>query len=123
MKLKIIFTVLMCLMLCACSQEPAQAPDPVVLTPNQPEVSFVPISPKPIWNGADMEISKDEPLMCIAESQEEAEEIAGLYGITLVRYENKVARFFTEENLDAVIQRGRENGWVQLSYNRIANID
>ena len=56
-------------------------------------------------------------LYCLADSQEEAGEIADLYGIELVDFDLGVATFHTEEDPGAVIQRGKENGWRSLSLN------
>lgn len=62
-------------------------------------------------------ISKEKPLMTLANSQEDAESIAELYGITLVAWDHGVAAFFTEENPLDVIQRGLAQGWPELSLN------
>ena len=101
MKLKAILSaVLACLMLCACGKEKV-----------------------PLTGTIPAEYSKEAPLMCSAESQEEAEAIAGQYGITLVEYSYGVATFYTEENPNAVIQRGIEQGWTELSLNLITKLD
>lgn len=65
------------------------------------------------------EVYEDGQLMCEAESRREAEEIAELYGITLVEFLGNVAVFYTEENPDDVIRRGQENDWPELSLNFI----
>lgn len=57
-----------------------------------------------------------------AETQAEAEEIAALYGIQLVDYQNGLALFYTEEDPKTVIARGEENGWPQLSLNRVMQL-
>jgi len=57
-----------------------------------------------------------------AESLEEAEELAELYGITLVDYKNGLARFYTEEDPREVILRGRDNDWPKLVLNRVNNL-
>lgn len=64
------------------------------------------------------EIVPGEPLLTMADSREEAEALAQQYGIELVAYESGVATFFTEEDPNAVIQRGIQNGWPELSLNR-----
>lgn len=56
-------------------------------------------------------------LFCAAESRTQAEEIAGLYGIELVAFDWGIATFHTEEDPLAVIERGRENGWILLDVN------
>ena len=53
-------------------------------------------------------------LMCEAETEEEARELAQLYGIVLVRFHNGLAVFYTEEDPAAVIERGRVQGWPEL---------
>lgn len=53
-------------------------------------------------------------LMCLTGSEDEALELARLYGIELISYSNGVAVFYTEEEPAAVIQRGREQGWTEL---------
>lgn len=64
-------------------------------------------------------ISKEEPLLALAESREEAQSIAELYGIELVQWGFGVGTYHTEEDPKAVIQRGLENGWPELSLNYI----
>lgn len=60
---------------------------------------------------------EDNPLMATVDSKEAAEEVAELYGITLVSCENGVAVYQTEEEPMQVIARGQENGYPQLSLN------
>ena len=103
MKIKaFISAVLACLMLCAC--EKTELP-PAAATPQL------------------IQYSETEPLMCSAETQEEAEAIAGQYGIELVEFSYGVATFFTEEDPREVIQRGIDNGWPELSLNRVSQLD
>ena len=59
----------------------------------------------------------ENSLMALVDTQEEADEIAEQYGITLVSYENGVAVYHTEENPYDVITRGQENGYHELSVN------
>lgn len=59
----------------------------------------------------------ENPLMAMVDTEEEAEEIAELYGITLVSCENGVAVYQTEEDPMQVITRGQENDYPQLSLN------
>ena len=56
-------------------------------------------------------------LLCVAETREEAEEIAELYGIELIRYQEELAVYSTGEDPREVIRRGQENGWPELSLN------
>lgn len=58
-----------------------------------------------------------EELFCAADSREQAEEIASVYRITLVSYEWGIATFHTDEDPKSVIERGRENGWIELNLN------
>lgn len=66
------------------------------------------------------EISQNGQLIASAETLEEAQKLAELYGIELVDYGYHIALFRTEEDPKAVIQRGRENGWPELSLNHTA---
>lgn len=59
----------------------------------------------------------DNPLMATVTTEEEAKEIADLYGITLVSFEYGVAVYQTEEDPMKVITRGQENDYPQLSLN------
>jgi hypothetical protein len=56
-------------------------------------------------------------LLCLVEDRKAAEELAGLYGIELVDYDEGIALFYTEEDPRAVIAEGREKGWRELSLN------
>ena len=71
--------------------------------------------------GSDREETDDmseATLLCKAETRAEAEEIAGQYNITLVRYHerSKLAAFVNTSGMtDAeVIKTGKENGWTIL---------
>ena len=66
------------------------------------------------------DVSEDGQLMASAENLEEAQKLAELYGIELVDYGYRVALFRTDEDPRAVIQRGKENGWPELSLNHTA---
>ena len=69
------------------------------------------------------DISADKPLICPAESAEQAQEIAALYGIELVEYNEGLACFYTEEEPRAVIERGAEKGWPTLDLNYMIRLD
>ena len=58
-------------------------------------------------------------LMASAQTQEEAQSIADLYGITLVDWGYGVATYRTDEDPREVIRRGQENAWPELSLNYI----
>lgn len=61
-------------------------------------------------------------LLRSVESLEEAERLAECYGITLVEYIDGLAVFTTEEDPRDVIQRGRDNGWPELSRNSVRKL-
>lgn len=65
----------------------------------------------------------ENPLLASVATQEEAEEIAEQYGITLVSYENGIAVYRTEEDPYNVIARGQENGYHKLSVNFIRRVE
>lgn len=67
--------------------------------------------------------SEEVQLLGEAESREDAEELAKLYGITLVDYKNGLGRFHTEEDPREVIRRGKDNGWPELVLNRATSLD
>lgn len=97
MKLKaVISAALACLMLGACGKNEAPLADMTVIP---------------------AEYNEEAPLICSAASQEEAEAIAAQYGISLVEFSYGIASFYTDEDPQAVIQRGIEQGWTELSMN------
>lgn len=64
-------------------------------------------------------VSQEGQLVAAAQSQEEAQSIAELYGIRLVDWGYGVAKFYTDEDPREVIRRGQENGWPELDLNHI----
>ena len=56
-------------------------------------------------------------LLCITDSEAKAKEIADMYGIELVEFSYGVATFHTTEDPRAVIERGKEKGYPELSIN------
>jgi len=58
-------------------------------------------------------------LICLCDTENDAREVAELYGIELKSFGDGVAVFTTDEPLDDVIARGKEKGWPELSYNNI----
>lgn len=52
-----------------------------------------------------------------AETREVAEEIAALYGITLLNYEYKVATYETDKNPHQLIKMGQEKGYPVIEIN------
>lgn len=74
------------------------------------------------------EISRDgqngeTELTALADSQEEADEIAELYGIELKSYSYGVAVFTTEEDPQKLMQLGEEEGYPELQYNYTFHLD
>lgn len=59
----------------------------------------------------------ENQLMALTDTEEQAQEIAEQYGITLVSYEMGVAVYHTEEDPLEVIARGQEKGYPALSPN------
>ncbi|MBP5608279.1 MAG: hypothetical protein J6X66_08450 [Lachnospiraceae bacterium] len=74
-----------------------------------------PVGIKPDTAGA---VSGEE-LLCLAADEKEAQAIADQYGITLVNFNNGVATFTTDEDIQAVIQRGIDNGYPVLDRNDV----
>lgn len=62
-------------------------------------------------------VSEAEPLMALVDTREEAEAIAQQYGITFVSFRDGIATFYTDEDPEQVISRGRENGYAALYIN------
>ena len=82
-----------------------------------------PASPVPTGSYLPPQAAEGEELLATVESREEAEEIAALYGIELVSCSEHVATFHTDEDLYAVIQRGKDNGWPLLEVNHVISLD
>ncbi len=65
--------------------------------------------------------AEEEPLSAelftLVETEEEALELAELYGIELVRFSYGVASFHTDEDPAEVVRRGEENGWPPIEIN------
>ena len=53
-------------------------------------------------------------LMSEAESKQNAKEIADVYDITFISYSDGIATYYTEEDPDVVIQRGKDRGYPLL---------
>lgn len=92
-RLALLLTVLL-LLFCACGKEPAE--DIAASGPG---------------------VDPNGQLFCVAEDQAQAEEVAALYGISLVEFGEGVAVFYTEEDPGTVIERGLAKGWPELSLN------
>ena len=111
---KIASVLLALLLLSGCSQ--GKKPSPQKPIPSQPTANTP--HPTPDTAGDLTEISKEAPLMVEAETLEEAQALAELYGITLVDFNLGLATFSTGEDPQAVIRRGQENTWPELYLNR-----
>ena len=81
----------------------------------KPELSEAPATPT-------QETEMKGNLMAWAETLADAEKIASLYDITLLAYSNKIALFYTDQDLDELIQTGKKNGWPELSINNPVTI-
>lgn len=68
-----------------------------------------------------LELAEDQ-LTALTDTEEQAQEIAEQYGITLVSYEMGVAVYHTEEDPLEVIARGQEKGYPALSPNFVQSI-
>lgn len=123
---QIILWILLGLLLCGC--EASQKEEPTVPQPSAAGKETMPsayISPKPGEYTVEPEpvnVNPSGQLMAEAEDHTAAEKLAEQYGITLVEYQEGLAVFFTEEDPQEVIRRGEENGWPQLSLNRMMNM-
>lgn len=69
-----------------------------------------------------LEVAENQ-LMALVDTEEQAQEIAAQYGITLVSCDMGVAVYHTEENPLEVINRGQENGYPELSLNYVQRIN
>ena len=61
--------------------------------------------------------------MAIVETEEEAEDIAKLYEIELVKFSDQVATYKTDEDPVQVIERGQEKGYPKLYINYVRTTD
>lgn len=67
-------------------------------------------------------VSKGRELIAAVISDEEAQEIAELYGIELIEVNYGIAVYHTEEDPKTVIQRGIDNGWPPVGQNRSSSL-
>ena len=82
-----------------------------------PNLGSVPIHDGPVEVTPLKDYVEGAELLCLADSKEQAEEIAKLYGIELVEYSYGVATFHTTEDPHEVIERGLDKGYPELSIN------
>ena len=81
-------------------------------SPRDQKSESISVSHSPIANYVE-----GEELLCIAKSEEEAREIAKMYGIEFVKYAYGVATFHTTEDPRSVIEMGKQKGYPELSVN------
>ena len=107
--------------------QPEKTAVPDTETPEGPAATETPVqelpeATEPSNQEDDMHLipeHKEGELICSANSLEEAQKIADLYGITLDRYNYGVAVFVTDRDLMEVIREGKKNGWPALELNQI----
>jgi len=73
-------------------------------------------------DGSFANYAEGQELLCLAESQEKAQEIAKMYGIELVSFNEGVATFHTEGDPNEVIKMGVEKGYPPLELNQVMTI-
>ena len=103
----LLLSLLLCAALCGCGRQPA----PVAAPSGGPELAQEP------------DYAPGKELFTLADSEEEAREIAETYGIELVEYEMGVAAYHTQEDPFEVVRRGREQGWPALEVNHVVRLD
>ncbi len=62
-------------------------------------------------------------MLALVDSEEEAKEIAELYGMEFERYSYGVATYWTEKNPQELIKMGKEKGYPSISVNHEVSID
>ncbi len=73
---------------------------------------------EPIDRGTiDMESEESPQLTALADTLEEAQEIADLYGIELEKYSYGVATYYTDKDISELINMGIEKGYPTLAPN------
>ncbi len=107
--------LLLALVLSGCGEKPVSGKPTPRVTERPPASSGRPGSPSP----AAPLYPEGKELLASADTEEEARELAELYGIELVSFEYRVAVFHTEEDPFDVIQRGKDNDWPPLEINHI----
>ena len=105
MRAILILALIAAMLLCGC-----QRSDPV---------NEIPKESMPSNSAPAPEVDPDGQLICTFKTREEAEKAAELYGIELVSFTDELAVFHTTEDPQEVIRRGQQNGWPELSLNRI----
>lgn len=70
-------------------------------------------------SAGDVGLIQSSELIAEVADEQEAQEIAELYGITLVRVTEGLAVYETEESPLEVIKRGEANGWKKIYANTV----
>ncbi len=123
--LKLIVTAL-CMVFCitACGGAQTQITEPAAGIPVQEETGE---EKEPAENVSEElpvlndEIVPGEELLCLCDSEEDAQEIADMYGIELVNFSYGVATFHAD-NPREVITLGQEKGYPALELNGVMRI-
>ena len=90
-------------------QDPSEAgTEHIVESPAEGEVP----PPEPLEN----EVMPGEELLCLCETEKEAQDIADMYGIELVKFSYGVATFHADDP-EQVIALGQEKGYPALELN------
>ena len=97
---------------CGGTMTTAERIDGIPSGSENPSVEELPVS----------EIAEGKELLCLCDSQEEAQKIADMYGIELVEYSYGVATFHTDDP-QGVIEMGKEKGYPELEINGISYIN
>lgn len=123
MEMKLILIVVLAgLLLCSCAKPDASDIQDVKV-PTAATTPAVSSDPTTLLEKIPVEYNQEAPLICSAESEEEAKQIAEQYGIRLVEYSYGVASFYTEEDPMEVIRHGLDQGWTELSLNQIRSFN
>ena len=80
---------------------------------------IMPLGSRQEGGAQSMEQTGVAQLIAEVKSEEEAQELAALYGITLKRVNGTLAIFETTEDPMSIIQKGKENGWKILEMDTI----
>lgn len=83
-----------------------------------PAFPFLPTASAAEYVVSASDASETEPLMALVDNEETAMEIAEQYGITFVSFQDGVATFYTEEDINQVLERGEKNGYPPVYINQ-----
>lgn len=104
--------LLVCLLSNRKEEPPTVTKQPIVTPTGATEA---PAQQPPTQQTPAQETPEKGNLMAWADEESDAEEIASLYGITLLTYTEHIAVYWTDQNPAEVIQLGKTNGWPELS--------